>query len=351
MSVDVSIIIPVYNMEKYLEECLESVFNQTYSNIELIIVNDGSTDKSKYIIEKYIEKYKNIIFIDQKNQGLSTARNNALKLATGKYVLFLDSDDFLDKECIELIYNKAIKTNSDVVIMGYTMVYSTKQNIEVDYKKYVNSNEFYSGSFIANLMLEDIIEGYSCNKLIKIKNLRKNNLKFEPDKYIEDLYPIFKHIYNCDKITFVNKCLYNYRQREDSLSHSTNIKLINDYSHARKEVLSYVKDKKDLNRDSIFIFNYNSFRTIISLLNKLNNKSNNIYRTFYTRGYKIHEPSIKDIYQCKKIKLTARIDIIMWEFRIYHILMPGLLNFKKYIECLINNPDEKIKFSWRKDGI
>lgn len=334
MSIGVSIIIPVYNMEKYLDECLESLFSQTYSNIEVIILNDGSTDTSKDIIKKYMDKYENIIYIEQDNQGLSVARNNALKYINGEYILFVDSDDYLEKDCLEFVYRKAKETNSDMVIMGHKKIYRWRDDIRIDYKEYVDENEVYTGKYVADLMLKDIIEGYSCDKLIKSDNLIKNSLEYEKYRKIEDLYPIFKYVYNCNTITFINKCLYNYRQRDNSLSHKMDDKLIQDYSYAREQILNYLKLQDYNNKEIIFVFKYNSFRSITNFLNKQHNKKYNIYKIFYKNGYNIYQPNIKDIYHSKEIKLLSKLDLILWKFRIYHLLMPELVVVKKYIDKL-----------------
>ena len=96
-----SIIVPVYNMEKYISKCLDSIFSSTYKNYEVIIVNDGSTDKSDEIIKTYIEKNRNIIYIKEENMGLSTARNNGVSKATGDYIIFVDSDDYIEEKLLE----------------------------------------------------------------------------------------------------------------------------------------------------------------------------------------------------------------------------------------------------------
>ena len=110
----ISIIIPVYNVEKYLSRCLESVINQSYKNIEIIIVNDGSTDNSFDICNKYKKKDKRVILIDQNNQGLSGARNTGLKHATGEYICFIDSDDYVEKDYVEYLYKLIVKDDYDL---------------------------------------------------------------------------------------------------------------------------------------------------------------------------------------------------------------------------------------------
>lgn len=119
----ISVIIPVYNTKQYLETCLTSVCNQTFTNLEIIVVNDGSTDSSLDIINKYAQRDPRVVIINQKNQGLSGARNNGLQIATGEYVIFLDSDDWLELNCCELAYLEAEKSMVDVVLWSYSREY------------------------------------------------------------------------------------------------------------------------------------------------------------------------------------------------------------------------------------
>lgn len=338
----VSIIIPVYNMEKYLYECLESVFNQTYKNIEVIIVNDGSNDNSEYIIEEFLKRYKNIIYIKQENSGLSIARNNGLKHVKGKFVMFLDSDDYLEINCIELLYKKSFETNCDMVIMGHRKVYENNiKPSEIYCVKYIDDRKVYTGKYVSDMILKSDIQGYSCDKLIKTSKLKKTKLYYEPNRYIEDLYPIFKLIYSCEKICFINKPLYNYRQLKTSISHKKTEKLIEDYAYANDKVLKYLNKKNSFEKDNIIHFRYEFFRTIIGMMNEYNNKKYRIYKMFKDKGLKKYEPTIKEIFKCNAIKLTSKIDIILWKLRIYNILMPELIRFKKYIECVFFRAGDK----------
>ena len=116
---DVSVIIPVYNVEKYLEECLDSVCNQTLANIEIICVNDGSTDGSVDILNAYAEKDDRIKIISQSNQGLGASRNNGLKASSGKYILFLDSDDYIDLTSLEKLVDNIVSNDSDMVLFKF----------------------------------------------------------------------------------------------------------------------------------------------------------------------------------------------------------------------------------------
>ena len=125
-----SVIVPVYNVEKYLSRCLTSLINQTLDNIEIIIVNDGSTDKSDEIIREYKKANNNIIYVTKENGGLSSARNFGLIYATGEYIAFLDSDDYVDRNIYKKMYEKAKETNSDYVECDFIWQYEDHQKID-----------------------------------------------------------------------------------------------------------------------------------------------------------------------------------------------------------------------------
>ena len=126
----VSVIVPVYNVEKYIEKCLNSLVNQTLKDIEIIIVNDGSKDNSDKIIKIYQEKYDNIIYLTKKNGGLSDARNYGIPYAKGEYIAFLDSDDYVENDIYEKMYNKAKENNSDYVECDFIWEYPNKSIID-----------------------------------------------------------------------------------------------------------------------------------------------------------------------------------------------------------------------------
>ena len=129
MNTLISVIVPVYNTEKYLERCVKSLIQQTYRNIEIILVNDGSMDKSFEICKKLQEKYKNIILINKKNGGLSSARNAGIEVANGEYIAFLDSDDWVTQDCYEYMLNLAVTNNAEIADIMVSQVKSKDDNV------------------------------------------------------------------------------------------------------------------------------------------------------------------------------------------------------------------------------
>ena len=121
----ISIIVPVYNSEEYLKQCIDSILRQTYKNIEIILVNDGSQDKSEDICREYLDCDNRVVYVKQSNNGVSSARNQGIKKASGKYIAFVDSDDCLTEDAIEILYTAQTKCNADLVIAAYIRKYAT----------------------------------------------------------------------------------------------------------------------------------------------------------------------------------------------------------------------------------
>ena len=213
-----SIIVPVYNVEKYLDECLESIIKNYDQKIEVILVDDGSKDNSSVLCDEYAKEYNFITVIHKENGGLSSARNAGLDIANGKYIGFVDSDDFIDDKMINMLYRELIKNNSDISFCKFKITYENKYiniNIESDFKS-IN----YSGEE-SLLKLYDSEGKYikiSCGKLYK-KELF-NRLRFIEGKNHEDEFIIHRLLYKCTKITYVPYELYYYYQSENSIMRS-----------------------------------------------------------------------------------------------------------------------------------
>lgn len=202
----VSVIIPVYNSQNYIEECLQSIVMQTLNSIEIVIVNDGSTDGSLKIIEKFERKYNNIKVITQENLGVVKARITGYKNATGEYIGWVDSDDFVEKNMYEKLYNKAIEKNSDIVICNYKFYpYNPSKKI----KWFKN----FTGQVDYNFIEKNTIQW---NKLVKREFLEKVNIVDLFKKIGEGAYSIV--LINTDKIATIDEELYNYRVGHESLS-------------------------------------------------------------------------------------------------------------------------------------
>lgn len=202
----VSIIVPVYNVQDYIIRCVESLVNQTYKDIEIILVNDGTKDSSISLVKERFDDAR-IVIINQENMGSGAARNNGIKAASGEYLFFVDSDDFIDKDTIRIMVNKMINDNSNLVICDYYKYYS-------DDKKYHISN---IPNYDCNNDKQSVIAmpGAVC-KLFKKEIFDKYDIKFLPGVYFEDNAIIPFACAISGKYSYINKPLYYYYQREGS---------------------------------------------------------------------------------------------------------------------------------------
>lgn len=201
----VSIIIPVYNAENTILRCLESIFLQTYENLEIIVVDDGSIDKTLQILKTISDKRLKIISKD--NGGVSTARNKGLDIASGEFIAFIDSDDFVEKDFIYFMLKSAIKNSADIVVCDVVQIINKKKFIYEDIGGIVGSiNSF---DYLKLLMTDKNSQGWVCNKFFRKEIL--NNIVFNEDiKYSEDKLFLIFAILKSKKIYKLNKALYNY---------------------------------------------------------------------------------------------------------------------------------------------
>lgn len=234
----VSVIIPVYNVEKYIEECLGSLVNQTLKDIEIIVINDGSPDNSQKIIDKYAKKDKRIVSIIQENSRIGKTRNNGLLRATGEYIAYVDSDDYVESEMLEKMYNKAKENDSDIVISAY---YTLEE--ETNKREFVPINKkILDEPENENLKYFNWIAPWV--KMCKRELLIDNNITFLEKINYEDVPFSFKLMSVTNKIAYINEPFYNYRIRRDSVMTSNNMPKNRDLMVAFDEVIDYFKKKK-----------------------------------------------------------------------------------------------------------
>lgn len=236
-SIKVSVIIPVYNVEKYLKQCLDSVVNQTLKDVEIIVINDSSTDNSLLIVQEYANKYKNIKLINKQNEGCYKARNVGLEAATGEYIAFLDSDDYVEPNIYEKLYLKAKETDADIVSSNYYILQDNKLKL-VDFSSSTallgKSNNSLVGA--ENILLDAII----WSRIFKRQMLVDKQIKFHSDIYMAD--DAFFHIVtmlNSKKIFYIPDVLYTYRvSRKDSITSSYNERNF-DCIKVAKKIMDY----------------------------------------------------------------------------------------------------------------
>jgi len=203
--IKVSVIIPCYNSEDYIDRCLKKILKTKFEDFEIICINDGSKDNTLKKLKSYAKKYKNIVIIDQKNQGQAVGRNNAVKKARGEYIAFVDSDDFVDSNMIEKLYKYAKKNDSDLVYCDYYEYYG-KDNLKLCKNK--NSDDSQKNAFLANFA--------PWGKLYKTSFFKDNKFQFLPGKLFEDIaiVPIVAAL--AKNPIYVEKPLYYYNMENDS---------------------------------------------------------------------------------------------------------------------------------------
>ena len=232
----ISVIVPVYNVEKYLRQCLESIINQTYKNLEIILVDDGSTDNSGNICEEYAPKDNRIKVIHKTNSGLSSARNAGLDICTGEYIGFVDSDDWLEPDMYEILHDKMIEDQADIVNCGFYREYKEHREKFAVLEKCV-----YSGY---DVIEQSYSSPYVCYA-VWFKLYRRqcfDKVRFPVGKNYEDLAIFFPTFEKARKVLVIPEALYHYRQRSTGIMLSFFNKKQLDIINICKEQLDYVKN-------------------------------------------------------------------------------------------------------------
>lgn len=221
----ISVIVPVYNMEEYLNKCIDSILKQSYLNIEVLLIDDGSTDRSKDICLSYEKMDKRVKYYYKDNGGLSSARNFGIKKCKGKYIGFVDSDDVIHENMFKILYENLIDTKSDLSICEVC-----RFNDEPVYT-FSDEKTLYNKEEVLRIILEDKkICNFAVNKLYKKKLLK--GIEFPIGKYQEDVGTIYKYIMCCNNIVYCDSKLYGYYSRENSISKKLTSKFIYDYFDA-----------------------------------------------------------------------------------------------------------------------
>lgn len=233
----ISIIVPVYNVEKYLEKCLNSILEQTYKNFEVIVVDDGSPDSCYEICEQYAKKDARIKAFHKKNGGLADARNYGLERSSGKYITFIDSDDFVKEDYLEYLLCLLEKHKADISMCGNFRYWEDK---EVKGSKKVEIKVFSSLEAVENLLYQKNIENSAWGKLYK-RELFKN-IQYPTGKLYEDLGTTYKVIFNAKRVVWSSSQKYFYLQRESSImSRKFSYKNM-DRIYMSEEILQFVRD-------------------------------------------------------------------------------------------------------------
>ena len=289
----ISIIIPVYKVEKYLEKCIESVFKQTYTNLQIILVDDGSPDNCGKICDEYAKKDSRIEVIHKANGGLSDARNVGISKAKGRYIGFVDSDDYIKEDMYEILLNLIKKYDADVSICN---LYDVIDGNECIRNKENGIREYSRIDILKEILLDKNIQSYAWNKLYK-KELF-DEIKYPIGKKYEDIGTTFYLFEKCNKIVVTSEPEYYYLKRADSLVNNVTESTILDYTEIIIQRYLYIKQNiKELRKYN----NYYLAKTLITAHNDIENLENiseemqQRYKKLYELVLEIIKSNSKDI--------------------------------------------------------
>lgn len=294
----ISVVVPVYNVEKYLVRCLDSILNQTYKNIEIIVVNDGSPDKCEDIINQYASRYSNIVAIHQKNGGLSNARNTGIRAAKGEYISFIDSDDYIDATMISRMYSVLKEENVNLVQCDFKVV--RDENI---YKKAEITKPFILDKETMFDTRKTKIT--ACGKLYFTDIIKK--IMFKENKINEDEFFTYKALYESSKIAVIQEPLYFYYQSPNSIMRNSNHFIKPDFMEAYDERIKYFNDKGSQKLSEISKKEY-SIRLMLAYIKTFNNKHSKNDISIFLNAFK------ENYRQIKHIKYFDKKEILILKF-------------------------------------
>lgn len=210
----ISIVIAVYNAEKYLDKCLSSVARQTFANIEILLIDDGSIDASLDICLKWSKSDSRVIVWHQNNSGVSNARNKGIELAKGDYIVFVDADDYVEQTYIQNLYEK--RNMADIVISGYNRVSEYQEPILLGREGFLKREEMFF-----NMLCTNIVTGACWNKIFKKKILMEHHISFDENIDVgEDMLFVTEYLQHCASYYYINKALYSYYNNKESVMHN-----------------------------------------------------------------------------------------------------------------------------------
>lgn len=259
----VSIIVPVYNVEEYIDKCIESIVLQTYKNIEIILVDDGSKDMSAEKCDKWEKKDKRIKIIHKNNGGLSDARNVGIEECHGDYIVFVDSDDYIEKEMIEILYDRIQKNDCDISICDF---YITENNSDLEQNNYNKSEFIVEGEKKFNYLYNEysMVTVVAWNKMYNKKIFE--DIRYPVGKLHEDEFIICDILNKANKIYYIMKPLYHYVQRKSSIMATMSIRKF-DIIEAFDKRVEFFKIKNDT--ENILKTKYHEFFRLLGLITRL----------------------------------------------------------------------------------
>lgn len=236
----ISVIVPIYNVEKYINKCIDSIINQTYKNIEIILIDDGSTDSCCKICDEYEKKDNRIKVIHQENAGLSEARNAGIKVSKGEYLAFVDGDDYILEDMLQYLYDLINETNSEISVCNFIRYWGDdKQLVEYDIaREKIVLNKIQA---LKEILKNDLLKSFAWNKLYK-KSVFED-VRYPKGMKMEDVATTYKLISNSEKIVIGKMPKYYYVQREGSILSTNSTSMYIDYYKAVLERYKFLKER------------------------------------------------------------------------------------------------------------
>ena len=331
----VSVLVPIYNVEQYLGDCLDSLSNQTMQDIEILLLNDGSTDGSRQIAEEYCYKDDRVSLTSQENRGPGYARNYLLSKAQGEYVFFVDSDDYIDSNTVELLYKNSKLLNTDILVFNGRAFFDYNDHIEYEKKKYFNLNKMDEGVILTGLEFTQYTNGMiksACIKLFNRDFLLKNSIKFPEYILGEDVEFFYKSMIHAKRVSYIDHVGYYRRYRANSIMTEKNINNIKDRINGFSRITALVEqinedDFKRIISNQLTMYAFGLW--VMSMNRTKNNERNILAYDLYNRGI------IAYINNNRYGLIQIMLSLI--------VLLPNWLMFMKILVCKIIKKVYRVK--------
>lgn len=242
-NIEVSVIIPIYNVEKYLARCLESLVGQDFAKpFEIILVNDGSPDESAKIAEDYAQRFDCIKLYTQENRGVSAARNNGISHANGRYITFADSDDFVEKDYISVLYDLLEKSGADISYCGF---YTVNESSGKRHSYFLShgAGVFTSAQMLKSLFHDVTVRSFSWGKMYRREIFTECNIKFPEGRHFEDVYIMPRIFHQAERIAVTKRPLYNYLLRKSGITGNITLRGIFQYIDAYGGIRGFLDEQ------------------------------------------------------------------------------------------------------------
>lgn len=272
----ISIIVPVYKVEKYLDICIKSIVQQTYNNFELILVDDGSPDNCPILCDQYAEIYQNVYVIHKKNGGLSDARNTGIKKARGEYVTFVDSDDYIHPLYLEMLVKGIQKTKADCSVVDLKVIYGKKNQPDTFHKNSIEIRKYTAIDALSKVLYQRFHD-VSASGILLPRNLAKS-IPFPKGKRLEDLLTTYKFFLASKSIAFIYAPLYYYMQRPESIMRNRDNQMFLDWINASNQLVTGCRGNQIIQRAAVNK-RFCNLRSIVLLLDKS-------FKNTYPKEYK-----------------------------------------------------------------